>query len=92
MPDLINDVPLPKGVWVRLTPHGPAKYFAVMNVGFAAVRVKKGGATAPLNPAGSLVLGPGRMLPPEDLTLHGYDVWGFCESSDGVAAVEALQF
>lgn len=92
MPDLIDDVPVPRGQWVRATPHGPARHFAVMNVGTAEIRVRKGGAVAPVGTAGSLRLGPGRMLPPEDLTGHGYEVWLWCESADGLAAVEALQF
>jgi hypothetical protein len=91
MPDLIDDVPLPRGTWVRLTPHGPAAHFAVMNIGSTEMRVKKGGASAPLTAFGAMRVGPGRMLPPEDLTLHGYDVWAMSEASDGRAAVEAIQ-
>lgn len=89
MPTFIGDVMLPMGDWVRLTPDGPSGHFAVMNTGFVTVLIKKS-AAAPVDAGGAMRVGPGRMLPPEDLTRHGLNIWARAEAADGLVAVEAV--
>lgn len=91
MPNVIDDIALPRGTWVRLTTHGPADRLTVMNRGFSEVLVKKGGAAAPTGDAGAMALPPGNMLPPEDTRAFSLDVWAMSPHSDGVVAVEALR-
>jgi len=89
MATFIGDVALPRGAWVRLTPDGAVGWFAVMNAGFVSIEVKKS-ALAPVDGGGAMRVAPGRMLPPEDLTRHGLDVWARAAAADGLAAVEAV--
>lgn len=89
MASFIGDIPLPRGVWTRLTPGGPSGHFAVMNIGVSTVLIKKS-AAIPTGAGGAMSVGPSRMLPPEDLTRHGLDVWALSEAYDGVVAVEAV--
>lgn len=89
MATFIGDIALPRGVWTRLTPDGPCGHFAAMNRGGADVRIKKS-AAVPAAAGGAMTVGPGRMLPPEDLTRHGLNVWGLSEARDGLVAVEAV--
>jgi len=89
MATFIVDVALPRGAWVRLSQGGPTAWFAVMNVGFVTIEVKKSAQT-PVDGGGAMRVAPGRMLPPEDLTRHGLDVWARAAAADGLAAVEAV--
>jgi len=89
MPNTVADIALPQGAWTRLTPLGPAPSFAVQNRGAADIMVKWS-AIAPTDAGGAIVVGPGRMLPPQDLAVWGLNAWALSVTRDGSAAVIAL--
>jgi len=89
MATFIGDVALPRDTWVRLSQGGPVSRFMTYNAGSATIEIKKA-ASQPQDAGGAMRMAAGSMYGPEDLTLHGLDVWGRSPIRDGLVSVEAL--
>jgi len=89
MATFIGDVALPRGVWVQLSQGGPVGRFTAFNAGLAMIEMKKS-EPPPENAGGAMRLAAGGTYGPEDLTMHGLNVWARSPIRDGVISVEAL--
>lgn len=86
---LIDDMPCPEGVWIKITPTGLPVALRVHNKGVATVMLKKS-LGAPSNTGGAIPLAAGASREAEDIAVWGLDVWALSPWRDGLLAIEAL--
>lgn len=87
MPEVIDDVALPRGVWTLLAAAAVEELW-VTNKGAFPVLLRRA-PTVPATDAGAMPLAPGERRGPDAPTAWGLPVWALSPASGGRVAVEA---